>query len=62
MPAPTMGPRRGVYGWGTYAEVEAKYAPKTYAEVEALMAGLTYAEAEALMAAIEKAASMTGRR
>lgn len=56
--AATMRPATGLYGWGSFAQVEAKFAPDTFAEVEADFAGLTFAEAEAQMAAVETAVTM----
>lgn len=61
MPVAQMKTRPGVYGWGTFDEVEAAQAPKTFAQVEAEMEGLTSDQAEARLAAIEKAATMKVR-
>ena len=61
MPVAQMKARPGVYGWGTFAEVEAAQAPKTFAQVEAEYAGFTAAEAEARLAAMKKAATMKVR-
>jgi len=49
-----------VYGWGSFDEVEAKFAPGTFNSVEALFVGSTADAAEARMAAVERLASMTG--
>lgn len=61
MPVAQMKTRPGVYGWGTFDEVEAAQAPKTFAQVEAEYAGFTAAEAEARLAAMKKAATMKVR-
>lgn len=62
MPTSTMKGVKGLHGYGTFAEVEAKYAPQTFAEVEALMVGKTFAQAEAIMAAVLRYATMKGKR
>ena len=57
---PTMRPTVGLYGWGSFDEVEARVAPATFDEVEADYAGYTADEAEARLAATKKTATMRG--
>ena len=61
MPVAQMKARPGVYGWGSFTEVEAAQAPKTFDEVEVEYVGFTTDEAETRLAAIKKAATMKVR-
>lgn len=57
---PSMASAVGLYGWGSFDEVEASVAPATFDEVEADYAAFTADAAEARLAAIKKTATMRG--